>query len=253
MAIEPRSAGAPIMSVSLPKPFSTTLAIPGDPDHSFPLLESGQQLSATEFMRRYEATPDLENVELIEGVVHVASPVSAKFHGKPHSTLVAWIVCYVARTPPGTGRADNSTAILEVENVPQPDCMLYLLPRQGGRSHINEGGYVVGAPELVVEVSASTVAIDRNNKLPAYERNGIREYIIYRVLDSLVDWYVLRNGSYEKLTPSADGTLRSPTFPGLWLDPDALFRDDLASLFKTLDQGIASPEHAEFVSRIHPS
>jgi Uma2 family endonuclease len=203
-------------------------------------------------MRRYEATPDLENVELIEGVVHVPSPLRATFHGTPNLGISYWIGHYIAKTP-GTSGALDSTTLLDLGNVPQPDCVLYLLPENGGQSHINEDRYIAGAPELVVEVSASTVAADRNKKLPAYERNGIREYIICRVLDAQVNWYVLHNGKYEKLTPSADGTLRSPTFPGLWLEPDALFHGDLASLFKTLEQGLASPEHAEFVTRIQPS
>jgi Uma2 family endonuclease len=241
------------MSVSLPKPISIPATIPDDDrDSTFPPLETGQQLTADEFMRRYEATPDLENVELIEGVVHLASPVRAAFHGTPQLSIAGWLFHYIAGTP-GTKGADNSTTLLDFGNVPQPDCVLFLLPENGGQSHINQDGYIVGAPELAVEVSASTVAADRNKKLPAYERNGIREYIICRVRDAQVDWYVLREEKYEKLTSSDDGILRSQTFPGLWLDTDALFRDDYAAILKTLDEGLASPEHAEFVTRIQPS
>jgi Uma2 family endonuclease len=245
--------GADLMSVSLPKPISIPPSVPDDGrDEPFPPLESGQQLTADEFMRRYEATPELKNVELIEGVVYVASPVSAKFHGTPLSSLVGWMFYYASRTP-GTDTADNSTAILDGVNVPQPDSMLYLLPEHGGQSHINEGGYVVGPPELVAEVSASTVSIDRNQKFAAYERNGIREYILCRVHPAQVDWFVLIDGKYSRITPAPDGTLRSVNFPGLWLDPDALFRVDRAGLIKTLDRGLESAEHAEFVNRIRIS
>jgi hypothetical protein len=41
---------------------------------------------------------------------------------------------------------------------------------------------------------------------------------------------------------------RSQVFPGLWLDPHALFDDDSERLFATLDRGLATPEHAAFVA-----
>jgi Uma2 family endonuclease len=240
------------MSISLPKPISVPPTAPDDRDLSFPPLETGQCLASDEFMRRYEAAPDLKNIELIEGVVYVASPVRLGNHAKPHLCVIAWIGNYMARTPGTDGGADCTT-ILDDKNVPQPDCVLFLLPEHGGQTHVSEKDYLVGAPELAVEISASTASADRNKKLTAYERNGIREYIICRVLDAQVDWLFLKDGKYQRLAPSADGILRSITFPGLWLDPATLFRGDLAALFKTLNQGLESPEHAEFVERIHSS
>jgi hypothetical protein len=47
-------------------------------------------------------------------------------------------------------------------------------------------------------------------------------------------------------------TVRQPgrkVFPGLWLDPDALFTDDPDRLIQVLDDGIASPEHAAIVAK----
>jgi Uma2 family endonuclease len=240
------------MSVSLPKPIAIPSSVPDDPDSPFPPLETGQHLTADEFLRRYEATPELENVELIEGVVHVASPVRAKYHGNHQQNFDGWLFYYTSRTP-GTDGTGNSTTRLDLANVPQPDCTLYLLPEFGGAAHIDARGYLAGSPELVVEISASTISTDRNKKLPVYERNGIREYIICRVLDAQIDWFVLIDGKYSRITPAPDGTLRSITFPGLWLDTDALFRGDRAALIKTLDQGLAALEHAEFVTRIQPS
>ena len=47
-----------------------------------------------------------------------------------------------------------------------------------------------------------------------------------------------------------DGLYRSKVFPGLWLDPAALLRGDLAGVLATLDRGLASPEHAAFVAKL---
>jgi len=38
-----------------------------------------------------------------------------------------------------------------------------------------------------------------------------------------VIWRHLVRGRYREIAPGADGLLRSHTFPGLWLDPEALW------------------------------
>lgn len=56
-----------------------------------PALESGDRLTRIEFERRYAAMPSLKKVELIEGVVYLASPLRAKAHGKPHGAIIIWL------------------------------------------------------------------------------------------------------------------------------------------------------------------
>jgi hypothetical protein len=68
-----------------------------------------------------------------------------------------------------------------------------------------------------------------------------------------IDWFVLRRGHYERLPPGPDGVVRSEVFPGLWLDPEALVRGDLARVLAVVQQGVTSPEHAAFVARLSPA
>jgi Uma2 family endonuclease len=103
---------------------------------------------------------------------------------------------------------------------------------------------------LVAEVSASSVSYDLTEKLKVYERNGIREYIVWRVVDRQVNWLVLREAGYESLALSEDGILRSTIFPGLWLDPSALLDKNFGRLLNVLDHVLDSPNHAEFVARL---
>jgi Uma2 family endonuclease len=206
-------------------------------------------LTRAEFERRYEAMPHLKKAELIEGVVYVASPVRHQYHGKQHSRLVAWLVHYEASTP-GVEVGDNSTVRLDLDNEPQPDCLLFILPDSGGQVRFAEDGYIVGAPDLVAEVAASSASYDLHAKLNAYRRNGVREYIVWRVYNHQIDWYVLRGGAYELLAAGPDGILRSTVFPGLDLDPAAMLRGDLAAVFAVVQQGLNIPEHAEFVARL---
>lgn len=78
----------------------------------------------------------------------------------------------------------------------------------------------------------------------------MREDVVVRTEDQALDWFVLRQGRYEPLAAGGDGLLRSDAFPGLWLDPAALLRGDLARFLAALAQGIASAEHAAFATSL---
>ncbi len=214
-----------------------------------PLLQAGDRLSRDEFERRYEAMPQGMKAELIEGEVYMPSPVRLKHHGSPHVNLVAWMGTYQAYTP-GTESGLNATIRLDLGNEPQPDGTLIILPEYGGQAEIDADDYVAGGPELVGEISASTKKRDLNKKLRAYRRNNIREYIVWRVPDAAIDWFVLRQTQFERLPLSPDGFYKSEVFPGLWLDPEALVRGDMVRVLAVLQQGIASPEHREFVAKL---
>ncbi len=200
------------MSV-LTHPAAKPVALPAQTGE-VPPLESGDRLTRAEFLRRYDAMPDVKKAELIEGVVYVPSPVRQKYHGRQHHHLLTWIGNYEAGTP-GVEGGDNSTVLLDLDNAPQPDGVLFIQPDHGGHVKINEDGYIEGAPDLVAAVAASSVSYDLHDKLNAYRRNGVREYVVHRVFESKVDWFVLKEGRFEALAPSADGLLRSVIFPGL--------------------------------------
>ena len=211
-----------------------------------PPLEPGDRLTRDEFERRYAAMPALKKAELIEGVVYLPSPVRVRRHGNPHARIITWLGSYEASTP-GVEVADNATARLDLDNEPQPDAMLYIVPERGGQVRISSDDYIEAAPELVAEVASSSASYDLNTKLHVYRRNGVREYLVWRVLDRTLDWFVLRAGQYERLEPDERGVVRSPFFPGLWLDAAALLRGDLAGVLRVLDEGLATDQHSTFV------
>jgi len=214
---------------------------------TIPPLENGDKLTRHEFERRYHAMPNLKKAELIEGVVYVASPVRAKQHGKPHARIMTWLGTYEAATP-GVEALDNSTVLIDTDNEPQPDALLRI--ETGGQSRINKDDYVEGAPELIVEIAASSASYDLHKKLKVYRRNQVQEYLIWRVYDYQFDWFRLQKGEYIQLQPNADNIICSQIFPGLWLDKIALLRGDLGTVLAVLQQGLASPEHENFISRL---
>jgi Uma2 family endonuclease len=224
------------------------LTAPAPEPEGVPPLCAGDRLTRAEFERRYMAMPEVKKAELIEGVVYMPSPVSHKDHSGPHFLAVAWLADYFKVTP-GVEGGDNGTLRLDLENEPQPDTFLRVMPEFGGLSH-DDGDYIGGPVELIVEIAASTVSYDLHDKLRAYQRNGVSEYVVWRVRDKAIDWFVLRNDRYERLELDSEGCYRSQVFPGLWLDPAALIRRDMARHVSVIQQGLASPEHAEFAEKL---
>ena len=216
---------------------------------TIPPLENGDRLTRAEFERRYDAMPQLKKAELIEGVVHMSSPVRLEHHAEPHAHFIIWLGYYRAYTR-GVRCGDNGTIRLDLDNEPQPDAFLFIDPACGGHAQIDEDDYITLAPELVGEITSSRASYDLHTKLTVYRRNEVREYIVWRVQDRAVDWFVLRDGQFEAAAPDANGIYRSVTFPGLWLDVPALLRDDLARVIAVVQEGLATPEHAAFVARL---
>jgi Uma2 family endonuclease len=211
-------------------------------------LESGDRLTRAEFERRYEAMPGVK-AELIKGVVYMASPVRYRKHGRPHGKLLAWIAFYVTGTP-GVDFGAESSLKLDDESEVQPDALLCVLPSHGGQARTDDADYLIAAPEWAGEVAASSASYDLHDKLDVYRGHGVREYLVWRVLDRAIDWFILRGDRYERLPLSEDGLYRSEAFPGLWLDPQALIAEDLPKLQADIQRGLATPEHQQFVERL---
>ena len=216
--------------------------------NSVPPLHPGDRLPRAEFERRYNAMPDCKKAELIEGVVYVPSAIRLR-HGQNHGLLMGWIINYVIATP-GTDCADNATNRLDNDNEPQPDVALFIDPDCGGQSRVSDDGYLTGPIEFVAEVSVSSVSLDRGPKLRTYERHGVREYLIWRVDDKMFEWYVLRDEGFQLQPLPDDGIYRSEVFPGLWLNASAMLQRDGKNVMKVLNDGLATVEHAAFVTQL---
>jgi Uma2 family endonuclease len=210
-----------------------------------PTLIAGQRLDRATFHERYEAMPPGTRAELIGGVVYMPSPLSYD-HGDQDATVIYWLKRY-RRATPGVKVSSNASVFLDDEGEPQPDVLLRILPEYGGQIR-HEGKYLGGAPELVVEVASSSRPVDLGPKFGDYQRAGVLEYVVVALHPNEVFWFVRRGDRLEPWPPGPDGIFRSEVFPGLWLDPEALFLDDMDRLDATLEQGLATPEHAAFVA-----
>ena len=218
------------------------------PTTATPPLRHGDRMDREEFERRWDAMPDLKFAELIEGVVYMSAALSVD-HGTPHFTLQGWLFFYQAQTK-GVIGAGNTSVRFDLRNMPQPDSLLRIDEEFGGQSRISEDRYFEGGPELIVEIANTTKSRDLGVKKTVYLRNGVREYIVWRVQDRAIDWFILRDDKYVSHLPSPDGITRSEVFPGLWLDTAALIAGDSAKVLQNAQLGIGSPEHMAFIAEL---
>ncbi|MEL7502821.1 MAG: Uma2 family endonuclease [Cyanobacteria bacterium J06554_6] len=214
-----------------------------------PWLESGDRLTRDEFERRYAAMPELKKAELIEGVVYVPAALRFKSHAKPHGNLMGWLWIYSVFTPQ-VELGDNPTIRLDLDNEPQPDAVLMIAPTAGGQARLSPDDYIEGAPELAVEVAASSTAIDMHDKKHAYRRNGVQEYLVWQVFERRIVWFELSGGEYVSLPTDESGVIRSRAFPGLWLDTAAMLANENETVLNCLREGLTSPDHQAFVSQL---
>jgi hypothetical protein len=216
--------------------------------HGIPPLENGDHLTRDEFERRYDAMPELKKAELLQGVVFMPSPVRADAQEEPHANLLWWTNAYKVATPFVRNSAD-ATVRLDDDNEPQPDATLFIESAYGGQAALDLDGYIEGAPEWTGEVTASSASYDLHWKMEVYRQFGVREYLVWRVLDEEFDWFILKRGRYEEMQP-VRGILKSKVFPGLWLHAKAMLDDDLPKALAVLNQGLATPEHAAFAEQL---
>jgi Uma2 family endonuclease len=164
--------------------------------------------------------------------------------------LITWLGIYHVFTA-GTQGGDNSTLRLQLgANMPQPDAYLRILAEYGGHARVASDGYVLGAPDLIAEVAASSASYDLHEKLQAYQQNGVRDYLVWRAQDRAIDWFVLRGGRFRQLPTAADGLLKSKILPGLWLDGQALISGGMLRVYEIGQMGLASHEHRRFVEKL---
>jgi Putative restriction endonuclease len=209
-------------------------------------LAAGTRMSREEFMRRWEAHPEIKCAELIGGIVYLPSPVSVA-HGDNDGDVGTWLGHYRAWTS-GTAIGHNTTSFI-LDDAPQPDLNLRILPECGGLSWW-DGLYLAGPPELLVEMCRSSAAFDLHEKLELYQAAKVPEYIVITLLDQTIHWHVLENGFYHLMPSDAAGVWRSRVFPGLWLDGPALFAGNMVHVSTKLDEGLKTAENRQFAEKL---
>lgn len=200
-----------------------------------PTLQSGDILGHAEYLRRYEASPESLKAERIQNRVYLSNRFRRAIAGDSRALLGGWLFTY-AMVHPELNISDNATLFLNEANDPQPDLCVY---RNGDKATLNEAGYLVGPPEMIVEIAGSSASYDFGEKRDVYEAAGVGEYLVFETIEGRVEWW-RHDGTKFVDVPRDDNVFQSVTLPGLWLDVDALRTGDRFRLIETLQRGIQS-------------
>ncbi len=223
-------------------------------------LHNGDRMSQSEFHYAYENTPESYRAELIAGIVYEPSPLGYS-HGRHETRLICLLDHYAGQTP-GVEAASGATVILGDEDEVQPDVLLRITPECGGQSqntlpatrslkskHESESPYyVLGAPELVAEISHSSRAIDLHIKKDRYAQAGVLEYLVVCLEPLKLYWFALQ--SKHEVTRDADGVSRSSVFPGLWIHANALLEFDYEASLRALNEGMQASDYKAFAAKL---
>ena len=257
----PQSAD-PIRGAAAPPGWPDFWPAPADltPERAVAELRTGACLSQPVFHAVYERTPPGFKAELVEGVVFMASPLSRR-HGTRHVKFGSILSLYEDATP-GVEAADNTSVVCTGLAESQPDLYMRVRRDHGGRSRTfsqvegvrvesdDDGDHLTTGPEFVLEVAKSSLTLDLNGKRRDYRAGGVEEYVVADIQNRRLVWFHFAAGTDAAAPVPEDGVVRSRSLPGLWLDGPALFRGDGLTARKTLDAGLATPEHAVFIERL---
>jgi Uma2 family endonuclease len=153
------------------------------------------RMTAAEFLALPESmTP----VELLDGEM-VMSPTPIPLHQR----LVLRFANLVQRTAK-TGEVFivPLDVYFDDENLAQPDVFFIA----AGSACVVGEKYVIGAPDLVIEVfSPSTARRDRKEKIALYERFGVREYWMADPDGQYVEAWRLAEGKFARVGVFGEG------------------------------------------------
>ena len=175
------------------------------------------QITFDEF---YEIVREDEKADLIDGVIHMASPESLE-----GNKLVFWLARligdYVEETEQGDVYVSRVAFRLSKHQSPEPDIAFV----HKDRRHLDRYGFFDGAPDAAFEfVSPESVQRDYEKKRKQYQTAGVREYwIIDEAMQEVILLRLQPNGEFAQVAPR-DGQFDSIVLPGFYLRPEWLWQ-----------------------------
>lgn len=210
-------------------------------------LQPGDRLNRAEFHRRYVQSPAWLQAELVDGIVQFRPKRVTATHAHANAHIAGWLGYYEAQTP-GLSGAIRPTLLIDDTSELQPDAVLRFEARSFAACRVNHDGFLTGTPEFIAEVIEGS-KYELTEKPAIYRRNGVKEYIVWRLLDKTIDWFKLEAGEFVRQQLN-EGLYKSTVFPGLWLDAAALLAGQPAKVLAVLQQGLATAEHATFITNL---
>ena len=180
--------------------------------------------------------PDGQKADLIDGVIHMASPDSHRAN-RLNSFLCSLLESYVAARDLGGEVFVNRYAFQVTEiRAPEPD-VAYVGPH---RMHLVAERGMDGGPDVAIEIVArESRQRDYGEKRQLYEDAGVTEYWIIDPLQQRAEFLRLNDGRYELVPLENNHIFRSTAIPGFWLDVNWLLAKPLPNSYQCLQEILA--------------
>ncbi len=153
--------------------------------------------------------PEGEPIELIEGYL-----VEKMSRGTPHDEVMDFLDLALAALVGAGWFVRSQRAITLADSEPEPDYAIVRGPRVRNRGHHPFGTEV----SLVIEVSDSSLGLDRNHKARIYARAGIPVYWVVNVVDKQIEVFTQPSGSVEAPAYAQQGVFAVGTSVPVVLD-----------------------------------
>lgn len=189
------------------------------------------------FLEFCERIPEGQKADLIEGVIHVASPDNIEHHDI--GFWIARVLSDFLDEKGIGGRVFHSRIAFRLDkfNAPEPD-LAYVRPE---RTHLVQDAHIAGPPDWAVEIiSPDSVQRDYEKKRQQYERFGVPEYWIIDPLQRRITCYRLTTGGIYQPVRQRGGKIVSTIIPGWWLRTDWLWESPLPAKARALKEILAS-------------
>ena len=167
--------------------------------------------------------PDGQKADLLDGVIHVASPDSPEA-AEVYVFLIEILSPFVRRRGLGKIYGPRSAFRLSQFYAPEPDLAFV----RKDRLHLWKKSYFQGAPDLAIEIiSPDSVERDTVVKRRAFEEAGVQEYWMVDLLQGVCIFLRLEGDRYREAALESDSIFRSGVLPGFWLDCRWLTAEEL--------------------------
>ena len=171
----------------------------------------------------YEMVREDQKADLIDGVIHMASPESLE-----GNDLVGWVLVvlrlFVRKRHLGQVYFERVAFRLAEHQSPEPDIAFV---RQD-RLHLARYGFFNGPPDVAFEfVSPESVQRDYEVKRRKYEEAKVSEYwIIDEHMQTVQLLHAGTDGVYQETEP-VEGRFESRSIPGFYLRPEWLWQSPM--------------------------
>ena len=186
------------------------------------------RVTEEEYLEKYAH----RHYEYIDGRLVKLSP-STGTHNEIIGYIYVLIKAFLSLRPGGKIRGENFVLRFspDEEKFREPDLMVIF---DDNPNQLTET-MMIGAPDVVVEVvSEESRGRDYGEKLAEYEAAGVRDYWLIDPLREVATFYTLHDARFEP-EQLRTGAWESSVLPGLRIDVQTLWRDELPGFYEIGD------------------